>query len=258
MNAAQFSAGTFYRYANIGLGGLLENLDGDTATARELTAEFLRAFVTTVPSGKQNATAAMTIPDLVYIAVRSDRPVSFAPAFEKPVAQRAGLRGAVPRRVLRVRCHAERVLGNRRPGTGTGTRASGASPSPASASGRLPRRAARRLGRRGVPRRRPAVTGIAAAAGRAAAKLGRAQHLRRARHAAVPDPLRDHRYLRRRPGTAPRRTAGPVRPAHLHRARGPARRAPGRLPHHRRGPAPRADRPDRRRRAPRAKARRPS
>jgi len=85
MNAAQYSAGTFYRYANVGLGTLLANLDGDLDTTRELAAEFLRAFVKTVPSGKQNATAAMTIPDLVYIAIRSDRPVSFAPAFEDPV-----------------------------------------------------------------------------------------------------------------------------------------------------------------------------
>ena len=90
MNAAQFSAGTFYRYANVGLAGLLENLDGDAAAARELTGEFLRAFVTTVPSGKQNATAAQTVPDLVYIAVRSDRPVSFAPAFEEPVRAELG------------------------------------------------------------------------------------------------------------------------------------------------------------------------
>ena len=90
MNAAQYSAGTFYRYANIGLACLLENLDGDTAAARELAAEFLRAFVTTVPTGKQNATAAQTVPDLVYIAVRSDRPVSLAPAFEHPVRSELG------------------------------------------------------------------------------------------------------------------------------------------------------------------------
>jgi CRISPR system Cascade subunit CasC len=90
MNAAQFSAGTFYRYANVGLAGLLENLDSDAAAARELTGEFLRAFVTTIPSGKQNATAAQTVPDLVYMAVRSDRPVSFAPAFEEPVRAELG------------------------------------------------------------------------------------------------------------------------------------------------------------------------
>lgn len=90
MNSGQFSAGTFYRYANIGLDTLARNLDGDLATARELVAEFLRAFITTVPSGKQNATAAMTIPDLVYIAVRGDRPISLAAAFEHPVRSQLG------------------------------------------------------------------------------------------------------------------------------------------------------------------------
>jgi CRISPR system Cascade subunit CasC len=90
MNSAQYSAGTFYRYANVGLSTLADNLDGDLDTARELTAEFLRAFVMTVPTGKQNATAAMTIPDLVYVAIRDGRPVSFAPAFEDPVRSELG------------------------------------------------------------------------------------------------------------------------------------------------------------------------
>jgi CRISPR system Cascade subunit CasC len=99
MNGAQYSAGTFYRYANIGLAALLDNLDGDLDTARELTAEFLRAFVKTVPSGKQNATAAMTVPDLVYVAIRADRPVSFAPAFEDPVRSELGF-GAPSRDAL--------------------------------------------------------------------------------------------------------------------------------------------------------------
>lgn len=90
MNSGQFSAGTFYRYANIGLGTLAANLDGDLATARELAAEFLRAFITTIPTGKQNATAAMTIPDLVYIAVRGDRPISLAAAFEDPIRSPIG------------------------------------------------------------------------------------------------------------------------------------------------------------------------
>jgi len=85
MNVGQFSAGTFYRYANVNIGTLLDNLEGDTATARELVSEFLAGFLATVPSGKQTATGAMTIPELVYVAVRGDRPISFAPAFEQPV-----------------------------------------------------------------------------------------------------------------------------------------------------------------------------
>ncbi|RCV51382.1 type I-E CRISPR-associated protein Cas7/Cse4/CasC [Marinitenerispora sediminis] len=94
MNVGQFSAGTFYRYANVNVAGLLRNLDGDAGSARELVGEFLTAFLRTVPTGKQNATAAMTLPDLVYVAVRGDRPVSFAPAFEQPVAGNRGYAAA--------------------------------------------------------------------------------------------------------------------------------------------------------------------
>ncbi|RNL86732.1 type I-E CRISPR-associated protein Cas7/Cse4/CasC [Halostreptopolyspora alba] len=90
MNVGQFSAGTFYRYANVNLATLVDNLDGDTASARELLTEFLAAFLATVPGGKQTATAAMTIPELVYVAVRGDRPISLAPAFEQPITSTHG------------------------------------------------------------------------------------------------------------------------------------------------------------------------
>lgn len=101
MNAASFSAGTFYRYANLNLTGLLANLDDDHLTARELTAEFLRAFVSTVPAGKQTSTAAMTVPELVYIAVRTDRPISLAPAFEPPILAEHGFSDASSRDLAR-------------------------------------------------------------------------------------------------------------------------------------------------------------
>lgn len=85
MNTAQFSAGTFYRYANINLTDLLGNLDHDKDFTRSLVKAFLSGFITTMPSGKQTATAPTTIPDLVYVTVRDDRPVSLANAFEAPV-----------------------------------------------------------------------------------------------------------------------------------------------------------------------------
>ena len=89
LNSAEFSAGVFYRYANLDLHGLRENLGGDTAAARELTSEFLHAFLASLPTGKQTATAPATLPDLAYVAVRADRPVSLAPAFEAPVRAEA-------------------------------------------------------------------------------------------------------------------------------------------------------------------------
>ncbi|MEU7890631.1 type I-E CRISPR-associated protein Cas7/Cse4/CasC [Microbispora bryophytorum] len=96
MNSAEFSAGVFYRYASVDLGGLRDNLGGDDQMASDLTGEFLRAFVSSLPTGKQTSSAANTLPDLVHIAVRADRPVSFAAAFEAPVRPENGL--AVPSR----------------------------------------------------------------------------------------------------------------------------------------------------------------
>ncbi len=91
MNAGEFSAGVFYRYASLDIVGLVDNLDGDVATASELTGQFLRTFLAALPSGKRTATAPNTLPELAYVAVRSDRPISLAAAFERPV--RPGLEG---------------------------------------------------------------------------------------------------------------------------------------------------------------------
>ncbi|KWX02918.1 CRISPR-associated protein [Carbonactinospora thermoautotrophica] len=88
MNSAEFSAGVFYRYATVDVVNLIDNLDGDVDIARQLVERFLAAFATAMPTGKRTATAPHTLPDLAYIAVRADRPVSLAAAFERPV--RAG------------------------------------------------------------------------------------------------------------------------------------------------------------------------
>ncbi|MDA0564157.1 type I-E CRISPR-associated protein Cas7/Cse4/CasC [Streptomonospora sp. S1-112] len=90
INTAMFSAGTFYRYANVDLRGLAANLGADTTTARDLVTAFLHAFILTLPTGKTTSTAPATLPDLVHIAVRDDRPVSLAAAFEAPVGATEG------------------------------------------------------------------------------------------------------------------------------------------------------------------------
>lgn len=85
MNSAEFAAGVFYRYACLDVLELVANLDGDQAAAVKLTHAFLRAFLSTMPGGKRTATAPHTLPELVYVAVRGDRPLSLAGAFERPV-----------------------------------------------------------------------------------------------------------------------------------------------------------------------------
>ncbi|MEZ0109321.1 CRISPR system Cascade subunit CasC [Catenulispora sp. EB89] len=85
MSTAEFSSGTFYRYAAIDLDELTKNLSADRAGALEVTRAFLATFLDALPESKKNSTAPRTIPDLVHIAVRGDRPISLAPAFEQPV-----------------------------------------------------------------------------------------------------------------------------------------------------------------------------
>ncbi|GIH29590.1 type I-E CRISPR-associated protein Cas7/Cse4/CasC [Acrocarpospora phusangensis] len=93
MNSAEFSAGVFYRYANLDLVSLRANLGGDAQMAEELTRGFLTAFISSLPTGKQTSSAANTLPDLVHIAVRADRPISYAAAFEAPIRPENGLAG---------------------------------------------------------------------------------------------------------------------------------------------------------------------
>jgi CRISPR system Cascade subunit CasC len=98
MNSAEFAAGVFYRYTSINTDDLARNLSGDADAVRTLTAAYLTAFLTAMPGAKKNSTAPFTVPDLAYLAVRTDRPVSLAAAFEAPVRLRASEGYAGPSR----------------------------------------------------------------------------------------------------------------------------------------------------------------
>ncbi|MFF2651708.1 type I-E CRISPR-associated protein Cas7/Cse4/CasC [Streptomyces sp. NPDC058045] len=115
MGSSEFSAGVFYRYATIDLADLLRNIGPDLTTARQLTTAFLEAFVLSLPEAKKTATAPHTIPDLVHLTVRQDRPVSYAAAFEQPVtADRTGGFSAPSRAALDHYAQAAgRLLGGR-------------------------------------------------------------------------------------------------------------------------------------------------
>ncbi|MFB6961729.1 type I-E CRISPR-associated protein Cas7/Cse4/CasC [Streptomyces sp. NPDC056309] len=89
MGHAEFSAGTFYRYATIDLEELATNLGDDAAATRELAEAFLHSFIRSLPKAKKNSTAPNTVPDLIHLTVRADRPLSLAAGFEKPVRMAA-------------------------------------------------------------------------------------------------------------------------------------------------------------------------
>jgi CRISPR system Cascade subunit CasC len=91
MGDVEYYTATFYRYANINLGLLLKNLQGDQGLAATAVKAFVQAFILTLPSGKQNAFAAHSLPQFIGILVREDSmPRNLAAAFENPVYPRDG------------------------------------------------------------------------------------------------------------------------------------------------------------------------
>ncbi|NEY32928.1 type I-E CRISPR-associated protein Cas7/Cse4/CasC [Streptomyces sp. PRKS01-65] len=110
MGTAEYSTGTFYRFATVDLKELIKNLSDDSNialdAARELVTQFLLSFIESLPQAKKNSTAPHTIPHLVHVAVRSDRPLSFAAAFEEPVRS-AGHGGYVGRSVEGIDAYAK-------------------------------------------------------------------------------------------------------------------------------------------------------
>jgi CRISPR system Cascade subunit CasC len=84
ISTVEFNSATLYRYATIAAHELHKNL-GDATTAAKAVAEFARAFITAMPTGKQNTFANRTLPYAVLVTVRTDQPINFAGAFEAPV-----------------------------------------------------------------------------------------------------------------------------------------------------------------------------
>ena len=89
IETTEFTSATMYRYANIDVLHLCENLGSARVACRGVEA-FLRSFVTSMPTGKQNSFANRTLPAAIVIQLRSTQPVSLVNAFEKPVEAHDG------------------------------------------------------------------------------------------------------------------------------------------------------------------------
>lgn len=80
----EFNSSTLYRYATIDLEQLHKNLGDVEVTGRAVEA-FVKSFVLSMPSGKQNTFANGTVPEAVVVQARSRRPLNLMGAFEKPI-----------------------------------------------------------------------------------------------------------------------------------------------------------------------------
>lgn len=89
IGTVEFNSSTLYRYATVNLNGLRNNLGDDGATARAAEA-FVRAFIESMPTGKQNTFANRTLPDAVVVSIRERQPVNLVGAFEEAVSAVAG------------------------------------------------------------------------------------------------------------------------------------------------------------------------
>lgn len=89
IGTVEFNSSTLYRYATVNLDGLARNLGDTTATRRALEA-FVRAFVESMPTGKQNTFANRTLPDAVIVMVRQGQSVNLVGAFEDAVLPEGG------------------------------------------------------------------------------------------------------------------------------------------------------------------------
>lgn len=85
MGTVQLMSSTLYRFATLNVESLAENL-GDRDAAVTAAVAFLRSFISSLPTGKQNTFAHNTLPELVYVAVRGDRSISLVNAFENPIS----------------------------------------------------------------------------------------------------------------------------------------------------------------------------
>lgn len=85
----EYDSATLYRYANVNVNELVHNLGDDEVAVNGLKL-FIKDFITSMPTGKQNTFANKTVPQYVLVTIRPDTPVNLVSAFEEPVKSRKG------------------------------------------------------------------------------------------------------------------------------------------------------------------------
>lgn len=84
LDSTEFNSSTLYRYANVAIHELKNQLNDDEILMEGLKI-FVKSFVESVPTGKINSFANQTIPQAILISLRNDRPVSLVSAYENPI-----------------------------------------------------------------------------------------------------------------------------------------------------------------------------
>lgn len=88
LGTVEYNSATLYRYANLNLHELMHNLGENVAIDGALS--YLKSFLLSMPTGKQNSYANKTLPSYVMVSLRTDTPVNLVSAFEEPIKSREG------------------------------------------------------------------------------------------------------------------------------------------------------------------------
>jgi CRISPR system Cascade subunit CasC len=107
IGTVEFNSSTLYRYANVDVDRLHGTL-GDTAATRRAVEAFVRAFVTSMPSGKQNTFANRTLPDAVLVVARETQPINLVGAYEEAIGE-GEKGGRITGAVARLAHHADEL-----------------------------------------------------------------------------------------------------------------------------------------------------
>lgn len=89
LGTVEFNSSTLYRYANVSVHQLLNQLKDKEATINTIKL-LIEAFANSLPTGKVNTFANQTLPQAILITLRSDRPVNLVSAFEVPIQSNTG------------------------------------------------------------------------------------------------------------------------------------------------------------------------
>lgn len=81
----EYNSSTLYRYATVAVHDLCQNIGSDTQSTAEIMAQFAKAFILSMPTGKQNTFANRTLPDAILVTVRHDQPINLVGAFEDAI-----------------------------------------------------------------------------------------------------------------------------------------------------------------------------
>ena len=89
LGTVEFNSSTIYRYANIALHELVNQL-ADKESTLAASKLFIEAFAKSLPTGKINTFANQTLPQFLAVTLRTDRPVNLVSAFEEPIKSNTG------------------------------------------------------------------------------------------------------------------------------------------------------------------------